>query len=142
MRDRLARMSTAHDLLAKYGPDPGPAAFGRWLADAMTARGYDLDRGSQARFVADSGVNQGTVSRALRGITVPGIGNLGLIAKALNVRVSPLLILCGYLPPEADETGRPTSTQEALHALGVHDPEHQRLVLDLIRALTEGPRPG
>ncbi|AVH58416.1 MULTISPECIES: helix-turn-helix domain-containing protein [Streptomyces] len=117
--------------------------FGAWLTDQLTARGYDLGPrgGGRSRFAHDAGVSPQALGRWLRGVERPTTTALGKIAERLNVPVTPLLAMCGYIEPGELPAGPTTgiTRHQALEALGVTDPAHQQAVLTMIRALTGGP---
>jgi hypothetical protein len=76
------------------------------------------------------------VSRFLRDQGGTDPKTLGRIAAALGVRVAPLLVKAGILPPsELPESTGEITQQQALNALGVTSPQDQEAVKAMVRAL-------
>ncbi|MGW2497335.1 helix-turn-helix domain-containing protein [Streptomyces pseudogriseolus] len=130
------------------GSQPEPpitAPFGDWLRWALTRRGYDLDeRGARRKIAEASGIPPATVSRLLRDISQPDVATCYAIGQTLGIRVMPILVRAGHLPPEALEAepqaperpSTPTTEEEALTALGVTDERDRAAVRAMISALT------
>ncbi|MEU8805015.1 helix-turn-helix domain-containing protein [Streptomyces anthocyanicus] len=129
------------------GSQPEPpitAPFGDWLRWALVRHGYDLDeRGIQRKIADDTGIHPATVSRLVRGTNLPDVAACYALGRAFRIRVMPILVRAGHLPPEAldrepQPTERPTPTTEeqALTALGVTDPDDRAAVRAMITALT------
>ncbi|MGC0427651.1 transcriptional regulator with XRE-family HTH domain [Streptomyces sp. SAI-195] len=133
------------------GSQPEPpitAPFGDWLRWALTHHGYDLDeRGIQRKIADDTGIPPATVSRLVRGTSQPDVATCYAIGRTLRVRVMPILVRAGHLPPEAldrephaTERPSPTTEEQALTALGLTNPDDRAAVRAMINALTAKQR--
>ncbi|MGW3711382.1 helix-turn-helix domain-containing protein [Streptomyces albogriseolus] len=130
------------------GSQPEPpltAPFIEWLRWALTRNGYDLDeRGVRRKFANASGIPPATVSRLLRDSSQPDVATCYALGKTLGIRVMPILVRAGHLPPEVLETEpqaperphSPTSEEEALTALGLTTDTDRAAVRAMIDALT------
>ncbi|MGW2130418.1 hypothetical protein [Streptomyces coelicoflavus] len=128
------------------GSQPEPPLtepFGDWLRWALTRHGYDLDeRGIQRKIADDTGIPTATVSRLLRDVSQPDVATCYALGKTLLIRVMPILVRAGHLPPEAldrepvTERPSPTTEEQALTALGVTQPDDRAAVRAMINALT------
>lgn len=130
------------------GSQPEPpitAPFGDWLRWALIRHGYDpTERGVQRKFADASGIPVATVSRLLRDVSQPDVSTCYALGKTFRIRVMPILVRAGHLPPEALETepshperpSTPTTEEEALTTLGVTDERDRDAVRAMISALT------
>ncbi|MEU3096891.1 helix-turn-helix transcriptional regulator [Streptomyces sp. NPDC006967] len=130
------------------GSQPEPpltAPFSEWLAWALTRHGYDLDeRGARRKIAEASGIPPATVSRLLRDTGQPDLSTCYAIGRLLGIRVMPILVRAGHLPPEVLETEpqaperphSPTTEEEALTALGLTTDTDRAAVRAMINALT------
>jgi transcriptional regulator with XRE-family HTH domain len=130
------------------GSQPEPdlnAPFIDWLRWALTRHGYDLDeRGIRRKIADDSGIPAATVSRLLRDTGQPDVATCYALGQTLGIRVLPILVRAGHLPPgvletEPQRTERPTpptTEEQALTALGLTDPDDRAAVRAMINALT------
>jgi transcriptional regulator with XRE-family HTH domain len=135
-----------------HGSQPEPpitAPFADWLRWALTRHGYDLDeRGARRKIADDTGIPPATVSRLLRETGQPDVATCYAIGRLLNIRVMPILVRAGHLPPEAldaepqlpERPSTPTTEEEALTRLGVTDPDDRAAVRAMINALTARQR--
>ena len=114
-------------------------SFATWLAGQLRGHGYDLgQRGEQARFARDAGLNPGIVSRLLRSGADPDLGTCGAIAGVLGCTTTQVLAAAGLIPD--DEVGvvpppRPLTPREHLVGLVGSDIAAQDAVIVLLRAL-------
>lgn len=123
---------------------PLDAPFGEWLRWALVRAGYDLnERGLQRRFSEASGIAVATVSRLLRDVSQPDVNTCYALGKTFGVRVLPILVRAGHLPPEALETEpqtperpSPTTEEQALTALGLTEETDRAAVRAMVDALT------
>ncbi|NEC25164.1 helix-turn-helix transcriptional regulator [Streptomyces sp. SID8111] len=133
------------------GSQPEPpldAPFSAWLKWALTRAGYDPDeRGVQRKFADASGIPVATVSRLLRDKGAPDVSTCYLLGRTFNVRVMPLLVRAGHLPPEAlaqdtapDRPSPPTTEEQALTALGIVDETDRAAIRTMVQALTNKHR--
>ncbi|MFE1070960.1 helix-turn-helix domain-containing protein [Streptomyces sp. NPDC058783] len=133
------------------GSQPEPPLtepFGDWLRWALTRHGYDLDeRGIQRKIADDTGIPTATVSRLLRDVSQPDVATCYALGRMLRVRVMPILVRAGHLPPEAldrephpTERPTPTTEEQALTVLGLTDPNDRAAVRAMINALTAKQR--
>lgn len=121
-------------------PQPGGAlTVGRWLHDELQRRGYNLSQrgGGRRAFADESGIPQATVSRLLRDDGGADPATLGKVAQALNVPLTPLLVLAGIIPEAEVERPTSISTDEALAALGITRPAHKVAVMSMVNALLD-----
>ncbi|MEW1672808.1 helix-turn-helix transcriptional regulator [Streptomyces noursei] len=129
---------------SKRGDDHA-AQFARWLHDQLTAREYDLSgprSGGRSRFADDSGISPSTVGRLLRGESVTDTRVLGLLAEALGVRLSEVLVRAGVISDdELAAVQTPTAGQrritpeQAADELGIQDPQSRALFLSMTETL-------
>ncbi|MHA4819360.1 helix-turn-helix domain-containing protein [Streptomyces aculeolatus] len=116
--------------------------FAVWLRDQLTRRDYDLGLrgGGQTKFAADSGISRATISRMLSGQGATDTRVLALLAEALHLPLSDILVRAGILT--ADELGavqhpspgtRRITPDEAADELGITDEQSR----DLFRSMTE-----
>ena len=119
--------------------------FGRWLFAELERRGYDMSRkgGGRTKFAADSGVSPSTIARAVRGDGIRDVPILTLIAEALGIRVSTILVRAGVLTEEDlhgvnhPERRRPITPEEAARELGISEPSAVEAFVAMTRALRD-----
>lgn len=87
---------------------------------------------TQGALAAALGVGQQTVSKWETGATIPRPRVLRAVADHLDVSVSTLLVLAGYLDRPPAGSGSPPLPQE-LDELQREDPEAYELVLEMAR---------
>ncbi|AQS70894.1 helix-turn-helix domain-containing protein [Streptomyces pactum] len=100
---------------------------------ALERAGYTA-YGAQAKLVADTGMNKTTVSRLLRGETIPHVKSFPALARALGLDPVELLVAAEIVPPEYLESQQTLSEtdrsqvgsgsitpEEAAEQLGIHD---------------------
>ncbi|PJN40484.1 transcriptional regulator [Streptomyces sp. CB02959] len=125
-----------------------PAQFATWLRQQLERRGYDLRPrgGGQSRFVQDSGIGAGSVSRMLRGQGSTETRVLGLLADALDIPLPEVLVAAGVLTREeldgvrkAGTTPRPAplTPEAAADELGITDPQSRRLFVSMTETLRQ-----
>ncbi|MGX1912438.1 helix-turn-helix domain-containing protein [Streptomyces phaeochromogenes] len=110
-----------------------PAEFARWLRDQLERRGYDMRPrgGGQSRFVADSGLSVGTISRILNKQGAQDIKVLEALALALDLPLAEVLIAAGVLSRReladvqnpAPRPDGPLTPEQAAGEMGIEDPE-------------------
>jgi transcriptional regulator with XRE-family HTH domain len=66
---------------------------------ALKRAGY-FEYGAQTRLSAETGMSPGTVSRLIRGKTIPDVESITPLAKAIGISPLDLLIAAGYLPED------------------------------------------
>ncbi|MFI1732670.1 helix-turn-helix domain-containing protein [Streptomyces acidicola] len=109
--------------------------------------GYD-GYGSQARLIDATGMSPGTVSRLVRGKTIPDIQFFPALAKVVGMSPLELLVLAGHFPEEAlqsQETLSETNQsqvgskgitpEEAADRLGFHDEVRRSIFFGMIDTL-------
>ncbi|MFF0141916.1 helix-turn-helix domain-containing protein [Streptomyces sp. NPDC005227] len=114
---------------------------------ALKRAGY-LEYGAQTRLSAETGMNPGTVSRLVRGKTIPDVEALPPLAKAIGVGALDLLVAAGYLPDEYLEShqplsetnqsqvgSRPITPEEAADELGITDDVGRAIFLGMVDRL-------
>lgn len=106
-----------------HGSQPEPpitAPFSQWLRWALTHAGYDLDERGARRKISDaSGIPPATVSRLLRDISRPDLATCYAIGRTLGIRVMPILVRAGHLPPRRWK-------QNPTHLSGPDHPQQKR----------------
>ncbi|MCA1218869.1 helix-turn-helix domain-containing protein [Streptomyces sp. 8L] len=126
----------------------GPKAFGLWLRDQLTSRGYDLGirGGGQTKFAEDSGIGRATVSRILGGHGATDTRVLALLADALRLPLGEVLVQAGVLTREAlgavqnPETGtRRITPEQAADELGIEDDQARRVFVSMTHTLQRTP---
>ncbi|MEU5595726.1 helix-turn-helix transcriptional regulator [Streptomyces sp. NPDC020298] len=114
---------------------------------ALKAAGYE-GYGSQQRLADDTGMSPGTVSRLVRGKTIPDVESIPALAKAIKLDPLDLLVRARYLPAdfrESQQTLSETSRsqvgsegitpEEAANRLGFHDEVRRSIFLGIIDTL-------
>jgi transcriptional regulator with XRE-family HTH domain len=114
---------------------------------ALKTAGY-TGYGSQQRLADDTGMSPGTVSRLVRGKTIPDIASFPALAKAIGVPPLELLVLAGILPTESLESHQTLSEtnqsqvgseritpEEAADRLGFHDEVRRSIFFGLVDTL-------
>jgi transcriptional regulator with XRE-family HTH domain len=114
---------------------------------ALKRAGY-FEYGAQTRLSAETGMNPGTVSRLVRGKTIPDVESLPPLAKVIGVSALDLLVAAGYLPDEflqshqpLSETdpsqvgSRPITPEEAADELGITDEVGRAIFLGMVDRL-------
>ena len=93
----LARQVLCRDMTD--APQGREQRFFAVVLPALKRAGY-FEYGAQTRLAAETGMSPGTVSRLVRGKTIPDVESLPPLAKALGLNPLELLVAAGYLPPE------------------------------------------
>ena len=114
---------------------------------ALKRAGY-FEYGAQTRLAAETGMSPGTVSRLVRGRTIPDVESLPPLAKAIGVSALDLLVAAGYLPDEYLESqqplsetkqsqvgSRPITPEEAADELGITDDVGRAIFLGMVDRL-------
>lgn len=127
--------------------------FGRVIKDAARAAGYDMDSprgGGRRQLARDVGMSESSVGRMLDGKTLPQPHFYEALARAVNLRVSLLLVEAGIISQETlTETPRPRvvspiTPEVAARELGITDPGDRSLFLGMVERLRAdrptGPR--
>lgn len=126
-------------------------AFGDWLRDQLTRRGYDLGirGGGQSRFAEDSGIGRATISRILNGSGATDTRVLALLADALHLPLGEVLVRAGILDEselravQAPDPGhRRITPEQAADELGIRDDQTRRLFVSMTETLQRTPPPG
>lgn len=107
--------------------------FAAWLADAMRAKGMEIDKqrgGGRMALATTVGVSPSTVARWLDGKSVPSPEYFEPIADALDVSAGTMLVETGILSAESlmkmQRSGvrsQPITAAQAADDLGIHDPD-------------------
>lgn len=122
--------------------------FAAWLAPAMRAAKYDLEKlsGGRKDFADAVGVAPGTVTRWLSGGTVPDPDKFEAIASALGVDPIDMLIGCGIISAkpvtsgqETEVRSRPITPSQAADELGIDNPVDRELFLAMVDRLAKRP---
>jgi transcriptional regulator with XRE-family HTH domain len=113
--------------------------FAAWIEGVMRARGYDIDSprgGGRTRLAEDAGVHRAAITRLLQRRSMPDLGTMRGLSRALGIPVRDVLIRSGKLTeqdlpraPVPAGTGtapgdHTLSAEQAATALGI--PEHLR----------------
>ncbi|MET7811747.1 helix-turn-helix transcriptional regulator [Streptomyces sp. NPDC005395] len=124
-----------------------PAEFAEWLRQQLISREYDLRPrgGGQGKFVADSGIGAGTVSRMLsKEGHVPGIDVLEQLAAVFQMELAEVLVAAGIisrslLPAIRQHTrpDQPITPQEAAADLGITHPHKVELFVTMTESLRD-----
>ncbi|MEU2759355.1 XRE family transcriptional regulator [Streptomyces sp. NPDC007094] len=124
---------------------PRPADdFGAWLAQRLTALGYDLSgprSGGKSRFAEDSGISPSTVGRLLRNEMPTDPRLLRTLAEAIREPYPVVLVRAGFITAEelagarAPETKQPITPDQAADELGIDDPVERHLFLTMTRTM-------
>lgn len=117
--------------------------FGRAVADAARAAGYDIDSprgGGKARLARDTGMAESSVGRMLSGKTLPDPRFYEPIAKAVRMPVRTLLVEAEIISdPSLTEPTRTrvvsTTPEQAATELGFTDPVERELFLGMVARL-------
>ncbi|MEV6073994.1 helix-turn-helix transcriptional regulator [Streptomyces sp. NPDC052069] len=133
------------------GPDQPAPAFGEWLRDQLTQRGYDLSglrSGGKSAFAAASGISASTVGRMLRGDHVTDTRVLALLAQSLEIPLGEVLVRAGILDAaelravqDPSTSGRRITVEQAADQLGIEDDQSRRLFASMTRTLQRKPPP-
>jgi transcriptional regulator with XRE-family HTH domain len=128
-----------------HGDRATPAEFAQWLRQQLERRGYDLRPrgGGQTRFIKDSGLSVGTVSRMLGGTATPDTRVLQTLADALDVPLAEVMVAAGVMsrselaalrnaPP-----AQPLTPERAADELGIHDPQARALFISMTETLRQ-----
>ncbi|KUF18407.1 helix-turn-helix domain-containing protein [Streptomyces silvensis] len=118
---------------------------------ALKAAGY-AEYGSQQRLADDTGMSPGTVSRLMRGKTIPDIQFFPALAEASGIPALELFVLAGHLPDEALESQQTLSEtnqsqvgsekitpEEAADRLGFRDDVRRNIFIGFIETLKNAP---
>lgn len=121
-----------------------PQEFADWLKRQLEQRGYDLRPrgGGQTRFIKDSKIGAGTVSRILNAEGAAETGVLERLATALGVPFAEVLVAAGVVSrselravqhpaPRAD----PLTPKVAADELGIKDPQDVALFVSMTETL-------
>jgi transcriptional regulator with XRE-family HTH domain len=123
---------------------------------ALTEAGY-TGYGSQQRLADATGMSPGTVSRLVRGKTIPDIQFFPALAEAIGMSPLKLLVLAGVFPEETLESHQPLSEtnqsqvgsegitpEKAADRLGFHDDVRRAIFVGFVESLrkTEPEGPG
>lgn len=84
---------------------PLTMTFAPWLADAMRAKGMEIDRqrgGGRTELAEALGVSPSTIARWLDGAALPGLQQLDALIRALDVDPLDMLVASGILTPRSD----------------------------------------
>lgn len=123
--------------------------FAAWLAPAMRAANFDLERlsGGRTAFAEAVGVAGATVTRWLSGKSMPDPDKFEAIAAAVGVDPVEMLIECGIISAKSAATGRetevrsrPITPSEAADDLGIDDPVDREMFLAMIASLAKRPK--
>lgn len=88
-------------------------AFADWLKQRAGQAGYDLaKRGVISELARDSGNDPAQMSRFLRGQAIPAIEGQRGLAKALGIKLPPVMIAAGTATPEDFEDYREPPRRE------------------------------
>jgi transcriptional regulator with XRE-family HTH domain len=122
--------------------------FAAWLAPAMRAAQYDLNKlsGGRLAFAEAVGVSPGTVTRWLSGKSMPDPDKFEAIAAALGVDPIDMLIECGIISAKSVTSGqetavrlRPITPSQAADELGIDNPVDRELFLAMVDRLAKRP---
>lgn len=139
-------------------PQDREEAFFAVVLPALKAAGY-TGYGSQQRLADDTGMSPGTVSRLVRGKTIPDVESIPALAKAIGLDPLDLLVKARYLPADflepqqtLSETSRSQvgsegiTPEEAADRLGFHDEVRRSIFFGMIDTLKnakpENEQPG
>lgn len=76
-------------------------AFADWLRERAEKAGYDFaKRGTISRLAEDSGNDPAQMSRFLRGQAIPAIDGQAGLARALGIKLPPVMIATGTAEPD------------------------------------------
>jgi transcriptional regulator with XRE-family HTH domain len=123
--------------------------FAAWLAPAMRAAKYDLERlsGGRTAFAEAVGVSGATVTRWLSGKSMPDPDKFEAIAAAVGVDPIDMLIECGLISAkpvtsghETEVRSRPITPSRAADELGIDDPVDRELFLAMVDRFAKRPR--
>jgi transcriptional regulator with XRE-family HTH domain len=107
-------------------------AFADWLKERAARAGYDLEkRGVVSELARDSGNDPGQMSRFLRGQAIPAIEGQRGLAKALGIKLPPVMIAAGSAEPgdfETAEPARPLTLEEAAERMGLEGAERDLFI--------------
>lgn len=114
---------------------------------ALKAAGY-TGYGSQQRLADATGMSPGTVSRLVRGKTIPDIQFFPALAKVIDMSPLELLVLAGVFPPDALESQKTLSEtnqsqvgsegitpEKAADRLGFQDEVRRAIFLGFVESL-------
>lgn len=114
------------------------------IRPAAQRAGY-LDYGGRARLARDTGITDSTISRMLKGQSIPEVAFFEPLAKALDLSVLDLLVAAGIVSgPSLSEThpsrvrSVPTTPEEAADALGITSREGVEMFLGVVERLRRG----
>lgn len=122
--------------------------FAAWLAPAMRAAQYDLNKlsGGRLAFAEAVGVSPGTVTRWLSGKSMPDPDKFEPIAAAVGVEPIDMLIGCGIISAKSVTSGqetevrlRPITPSQAADELGIDNPVDRELFLAMVDRLAKRP---
>lgn len=124
--------------------------FAAWLAPALRAAGYDIDRqrgGGRTELAERVGVSPSTVNRWLGGQAVPEPAKFEAIANAVGVDPTKMLIDTGIISAKALTAGtqsdvrlRPISPAEAADELGITNARDRALFIAMVNQLERSTR--
>lgn len=126
----------------------GPEGFAEWLRQQLVHRGYDMRPrgGGQSRFVKDSGMGSGTISRILAGEGATDTAVLAKLADVLHVPLGEVLVQAGILAAaELKAVQHPTpgarriTPEQAATELGIEDDQQRRLFISMTQTLQRTP---
>lgn len=119
--------------------------FAAWLAPALRAAGYDIDRqhsGARTAFAKAVDVAPATITRWLSGTAMPAPDKFEVIAHTLGVTVIEMLVGTGIVSANSVTSShdpavrsRPISPSEAADALGIDDPIEREMFLGTVERL-------
>lgn len=127
-----------------------PEQFAKWLRDQLTSRNYDLGPrgGGQGKFAKDSKISGATVSRMLGGHGATDTRVLALLAEALHLPLSDVLVRAGILDEDElkavrqPELGaRRITPEQAATELGIEDDQARRVFISMTQTLQRQPPP-
>jgi transcriptional regulator with XRE-family HTH domain len=126
--------------------------FAVYIAAAARAAGYDIDAvrgGGKAALARDTGMPPSSVTRMLKGETLPDPQFYEALAHAVHVPVRELLVRAGILSSALTDTtesprvaSAPTTPEDAADQLGITDPVDREMFLAMIDRLRRSPREG
>jgi transcriptional regulator with XRE-family HTH domain len=129
----------------------GPQAFFAVVLPLLNEAGYS-GYGSQQRIVDATGMSPGTVSRLIRGKTVPDIASFVALGELVGMTVLELLVLASHYPPSVLESHQTLSetgpsqvgfegldpeeaAERAADVLGFHDEVRRNIFMGMIETL-------
>lgn len=122
-----------------HGPagTTGPAAFASWLADQLTARGYDMSgqrSGGRTQAAADSGISPSTISRWLNARPVTDIDVYRRLSEWLEHPFGDILVRVGKLNPDdliAAPADAEITPEQAADRLGLRGRKRELFLLNV-----------